>query len=134
MVPKLKHGNDGMIFTRNQAEYVIGRSNYILKWKPPHLITVDFLLVPNPKITQALGPDAPRVVDLYVSKLNENNSTENIFLDFMSVSQEEYVQINQHIQTLRQDSPGIPVLGVVGECSFDFQKANLIFQTMAGMF
>jgi mRNA guanylyltransferase len=52
VVPNLKHGNDGMIFTRNQAEYVIGRSNYILKWKPPHLNTIDFLLVPNPKLNQ----------------------------------------------------------------------------------
>ncbi|KAF1961927.1 hypothetical protein CC80DRAFT_488310 [Byssothecium circinans] len=44
VLPNLKHGNDGLIFTCKGTRYVHGTDNAILKWKPPHENTIDFRL------------------------------------------------------------------------------------------
>jgi mRNA-capping enzyme len=43
-VPKLTHGNDGLVFNPLQDPYTPGQSPSVLKWKPPSLNTVDFKL------------------------------------------------------------------------------------------
>lgn len=44
----LPHGNDGLIFTKNlEAPYVNGVNRQIIKWKPPHMNTIDFSIFPN---------------------------------------------------------------------------------------
>lgn len=46
----LNHKNDGVIFNKKfNAPYLSGKNDGYLKWKPPHLNTIDFLLVPNTK-------------------------------------------------------------------------------------
>ena len=45
VVPNLKHGNDGLIFTCLNSGYVMGTDPKILKWKPPSENTIDFKLV-----------------------------------------------------------------------------------------
>lgn len=44
VVPSLLHENDGLIFTPIYQSYVSGTCHRLLKWKPPHLNTVDFKL------------------------------------------------------------------------------------------
>ncbi|KAL9106229.1 MAG: hypothetical protein Q9227_008697 [Pyrenula ochraceoflavens] len=46
IIPKIKrvHGNDGLIFTCRETGYKMGTDENILKWKPPHDNTVDFLM------------------------------------------------------------------------------------------
>ncbi|CEP09075.1 hypothetical protein [Parasitella parasitica] len=42
IIPKLKHGNDGLIFTSVNAPYSMGTCNKMLKWKPLNENSVDF--------------------------------------------------------------------------------------------
>lgn len=44
VIPKLAHGNDGLIFTPVEDRYTSGTCQRMLKWKPAHLNSVDFRL------------------------------------------------------------------------------------------
>ncbi|KAI0998961.1 mRNA-capping enzyme subunit alpha [Podosphaera aphanis] len=44
VLPSLKHGNDGLIFTCRTSEYKFGTDNNILKWKPENENSIDFRL------------------------------------------------------------------------------------------
>jgi len=55
MLPKLPHENDGLILAPKQQAYTAGRDDHLLKWKPPHLNTVDFKL----EVKRVIKPDSP---------------------------------------------------------------------------
>lgn len=46
---KLQHENDGLIFTVKACPYYPGTCEHIFKWKPMHLNTIDFNVLPLPK-------------------------------------------------------------------------------------
>ena len=43
-IEKLRHGNDGLLFTAVNEPYKVGSCDTMLKWKPPELNTIDFRL------------------------------------------------------------------------------------------
>jgi len=47
VLPKLKHQNDGLIFTCRGSPYQFGTDPHILKWKAPYDNTIDFRLQLN---------------------------------------------------------------------------------------
>lgn len=61
----LPHENDGLIFNHEEKKYLRGTTNpgYI-KWKPAHLNTVDFMIVPNLNLEEIVGR---KVLDLYLA-------------------------------------------------------------------
>lgn len=60
----LHHENDGIIINIDNYPYYSGQSTEIYKWKPPHLNTIDFEVVPFPI----------RDRTLYVLNVGESNS------------------------------------------------------------
>ena len=44
IIPSLPHESDGLIFTKVEAPYSSGTNSNIIKWKPPHLNTIDFYI------------------------------------------------------------------------------------------
>lgn len=44
VLPNLKHGNDGLIFTCKNTSYKFGTDQHILKWKSPNENSIDFML------------------------------------------------------------------------------------------
>jgi len=46
IIPKLKHENDGLIYTKDACPYYPGTCAEILKWKPKDMNTVDFRAKP----------------------------------------------------------------------------------------
>ncbi|KAF9975355.1 Dcp1p-Dcp2p decapping enzyme complex alpha subunit [Actinomortierella ambigua] len=52
IIPQLKHGSDGLIFTSAVAPYTLSTNEKMLKWKPPSENSIDFKVAlefpPNP--------------------------------------------------------------------------------------
>ncbi|KAI9496632.1 mRNA capping enzyme, catalytic domain-containing protein [Zychaea mexicana] len=71
IIPALRHGNDGLIFTSVVAPYVLGTSEKMIKWKPANENSIDFKVhVTFPGSTLPDVPDLtarPRI-DLLVWK------------------------------------------------------------------
>ncbi|KAI5172391.1 mRNA guanylyltransferase [Nematocida sp. LUAm3] len=73
IIPQLTHENDGMIFTRVDHPYTPGSCKAYLKWKPPYLNSVDFLLKASKTIESmyylyvSAGPHKEILFDIYWS-------------------------------------------------------------------
>ena len=57
VLPSLKHGNDGLIFTCRTTPYKHGTDPHILKWKPPEENTVDCRLKLNFPMVEPNGAE-----------------------------------------------------------------------------
>lgn len=69
IIPKLKHGNDGLIFTSVNAPYAMGTCNKMLKWKPLNENSVDFkvaLFFPGGSLPGVKDYSAKPRIDLLV--------------------------------------------------------------------
>ncbi|KAL8855034.1 MAG: hypothetical protein Q9221_000231 [Calogaya cf. arnoldii] len=64
VLPNLRHGNDGLIFTCRNTPYQFGTDSHILKWKPPEENSIDFLLQLEFPTVQ---PDAEDIRDGFTS-------------------------------------------------------------------
>ncbi|CAO3626401.1 unnamed protein product [Cunninghamella echinulata] len=68
VIPNLRHGNDGLIFTSVKSPYLLGTSNKIIKWKPANENSVDFKVqltfVPSTTIPGAIDPTKKPTIDL----------------------------------------------------------------------
>ncbi|KAK3177852.1 Dcp1p-Dcp2p decapping enzyme complex alpha subunit [Lecanicillium sp. MT-2017a] len=58
VIPKLKHGNDGLVFVHRHERYIFGTDQTTFKWERPLDKTVDFLLEVNPSVEMP-GPAEP---------------------------------------------------------------------------
>jgi mRNA guanylyltransferase len=78
ILPKLPHGNDGLIFTCRTSPYTFGTDTKILKWKPAEENSVDFRLkLDFPTISRAdLEPDS--------DEDDEESDTESVVVDYNS--------------------------------------------------
>lgn len=90
-IPYLPHRNDGLIFTKNVSMYKPGSDANIIKWKPPNMNTIDFLLIPNTDSILDSSDNneiySEKIIDLYVMENNrERNAYEMSFFDFMIVT------------------------------------------------
>ncbi|GAA5843155.1 hypothetical protein JCM11251_003947 [Rhodosporidiobolus azoricus] len=89
-VPKLLHGNDGLIFTSAEAPYTPGTDPKILKWKPPSENSIDFLLQLKfpPRVDDPREPDftAKPVFMLLMNHGHEGNH----YYDTMQVDDETW--------------------------------------------
>lgn len=66
VLPKLAHGNDGLIFTCKNTPYKFGTDPHILKWKSPNENSIDFRLnlefptiIPDEEEIAETGDDSP---------------------------------------------------------------------------
>ncbi|KAL8928702.1 MAG: hypothetical protein Q9172_000765 [Xanthocarpia lactea] len=72
VLPNLRHGNDGLIFTCRNTPYQFGTDQHILKWKPPRENTIDFLLELEFPTTE---PDAEDLNDGFTSPYPDYSAT-----------------------------------------------------------
>ncbi|KIJ35792.1 hypothetical protein M422DRAFT_180359 [Sphaerobolus stellatus SS14] len=101
-IPKLKHGNDGLIYTCAETPYVVGTDERILKWKPPSENSIDFRLELRfpPLASDPSRPDltAKPIFALNVWLGKDRNSKGKQaeayeFFDVMDVDDDEWAKI-----------------------------------------
>ncbi|KRX04109.1 Nucleic acid-binding, OB-fold [Pseudocohnilembus persalinus] len=100
-IPCLPHKNDGLIFTQINAQYKPGTMQEIIKWKPPHMNSIDFTIKINYERQNQF------VLEAYL--LGPGNQL--LFVDFLVVNEQKYQEF-RGIQEREQ------VSGVVTECNF----------------
>jgi mRNA guanylyltransferase len=82
----LLHENDGLIFTIDACPYYPGTCEEIVKWKPPHMNTVDFELKQIRLIQDQV------LFGLFVKDKNLSNESKSGFFDFFM-----FDETNQHL-------------------------------------
>ncbi|KAF9014107.1 mRNA capping enzyme [Cyathus striatus] len=96
-IPKLQHGNDGLIYTCVNTPYTPGTDINILKWKPPFENSIDFKLVLKfpPSATNPKTPDfyAKPIFLLYVWTGDERGQSKYEEYDQMYVDDDEWEKL-----------------------------------------
>lgn len=95
VLPTLKHGNDGLIFTCKSTRYEFGTDRHILKWKPPHENTIDFKLrlgdfplIDPEDGEEGLIPDYDAMPTSFHLLVQHNNNNYQHFADLTITPQE----------------------------------------------
>lgn len=90
-LPRLQHGNDGLIFTGAEAPYTSGTDKKIVKWKPPSENSIDFKL----ELRFPPTPRNPDEVDFSAKPIfllleNCGGQRGHVFFDTMEVDDDEW--------------------------------------------
>ncbi|KAI8356142.1 mRNA capping enzyme alpha subunit [Choanephora cucurbitarum] len=119
IIPNLKHGNDGLIFTSVEAPYSMGTCDKMLKWKPLNENSIDFkvtLLFPGGSLPGVKDFTAKPRIDLLVW----HGGNDYRFFAELGITDEEW-------QTQFRDRPNY-MDGKIVECNYDpelQEKLNL---------
>lgn len=94
-IPRLLHGNDGLIFTSAEAPYTPGTDRKILKWKPPSENSVDFRL----RLKFPARPDDPAAPDYaarpaFMLMMNHGREGSHYF-DVLGVGEGEWEEMKR---------------------------------------
>ncbi|KAI9845238.1 MAG: Dcp1p-Dcp2p decapping enzyme complex alpha subunit [Sclerophora amabilis] len=122
ILPKLLHGNDGLIFTCRTSPYKFGTDEHILKWKPESENTIDFrlnldfpLLEPESDDEgdeEALDYDAMPIMNLSVTVRSKGREKVYEKYSTMYMTPEEW----EHMKSLNK-----PLEDTIVECAQDDQ-------------
>jgi hypothetical protein len=93
----LPHENDGLIFNHQSKPYELGVNAGYIKWKPAHLNTLDFMLIPNKNFT---GKMDRRILDLYLAArdLEVEGNYVRLFYGFMVVEEGQFTEVEEMLE------------------------------------
>ncbi|KAM7201036.1 mRNA capping enzyme alpha subunit-like protein [Naviculisporaceae sp. PSN 640] len=127
ILPRLKHDNDGLIFTCRNTPYVFGTDQHILKWKPPHDNTIDFRLrLIFPTVEPDEDDRAEGITEPYVDYESIPEARLMIFTGSQS-GQPGYSQFSDPLYLTEEEwekmkAMGDPLQDRVVECCLDSEK------------
>lgn len=107
---KLKHDSDGLIFTPTSVPYRSGTAPKLLKWKPPHLNSVDFIV--------KRSIECEWVYKLFCL----GHSKEYVFFDYYFGTEDENVQKLPEDTNQKNVADTMDLDGKLGEFRFDKEK------------
>ena len=87
IVPKQRHGNDGLIFTAVDQPYTRGTDFSLIKWKPPQLNSVDF-------VVEVVRSGHIRAQKLYIGKDGRHVELFHPFKKWINLSENEMKAID----------------------------------------
>jgi mRNA guanylyltransferase len=89
VLPHLPHEQDGLIYTAVNRRYTIGTDHSLIKWKPPYLNSVDFIL------ESIVGANHQKYYYLMVGERNvERHTYEQTRVDWVTVSDKDRSEFN----------------------------------------
>lgn len=120
VIPKLNHGNDGLIFTSLKAKYTSGTDETLLKWKPADENSVDFRLhLEYETGTQVSESVSEYQLLAYHGEGGRSHGVTDTYFKFgvMHVSEDDWPRLE--LEKLRHNNT---LEGLVVECILDEQK------------
>ncbi|KAI7862330.1 mRNA-capping enzyme subunit alpha [Spinellus fusiger] len=110
IIPNLKHGNDGLIFTSVSAPYLLGTTPKIIKWKPANENSIDFKI-----LLKFPGNSLPGVANYTamprISLMVWAGSTLYEYFDELGITEDEWRTLSGNRPTFLHEK--------IVECNFD---------------